>query len=565
MPETRTGFFSRLSALAQGTWRDDSIVNDFRSTSKVTSLAAPAASTQSSRAPALNARSVAGKRVSVDSEVDIYANTLAVMTPFSAHDYWRGMKLDARTLDKIPPAKLLELMVDISPEVSRALFDFLTMFNSGYEVHAFTPGTTTENAKGKAALDAIMQTLKVRHGSPKIVFDRLAISGFMRGSYFAEVILGANGKDFLDLATPDPLTLRFKKAKDPVLGVYWQYGQYQNGEFVRLDDETTVKYVPIHPLPGQIEGRSPAHSSLFVCLFLLVLLHDLRRVIQQQGYPRIDVKVIFEKLRDAMPAEAESDPTEFAKWADQVVAEVKAVMDSLEPDDTYIHGDAIEVGQPVGTMNAAGLGVISELFKALERMATRALKTMPLNMATTDGASEANANRQWEMYAKGISSLQHACESLLELLLEVALQAQGVNADVVFKFAELRAAEELRDAQTQQKKIENARAAYDNGLINMDEQAMMALGKEKADAAEPRNLIAPAPQDNFENPEPGSARAQIDAEVMKRIRAYASRLAQASTVRSPTTAELDRSLDFWRTFAPAIAEHLPEAEVANNN
>jgi len=32
-------------------------------------------------------------------------------------------------------------------------------------------------------------------------------------------------------------------------------------------------------------------------------------------------------------------------------------------------------------------------------------------------------------------------------------------------------------------KLQNAREAYDNGLMSQDEQAQMALGREKADAA----------------------------------------------------------------------------------
>lgn len=509
---------------------------------------------------ARSTRSFAGKRATVDAPDDLWANTLSTISMLSADDYWRGMRLDSLTLDKISPAKMLELMVDVSPEISRALFDFLTMFNPGYEYKAFTPGTTTNNEKAKAALDEVMQTLKVLHGSPKIVFDRMAISIFMRGSIFAEAVLGADARSFVDLATPDPQTLTFRKARDEVRGPYWQFGQFQGGQFVRLDDLPTVRYMPIHPLMGKIQGRSPANSALFVCLFLLVMLHDLRRVIQQQGYPRTDVLIDLQKLHDAMPDSITGDPYEFKKWADDLVEDVKKVYASLEPDDTYIHTDAVTVNEPKGAMSTTSLGIIDALFKALERMATRALKTMPLLMATTDGVSEANANRQWEIHAKGIKSLQQACESVLELLLEIVLQAQGIIADVQFRFAELRAAEEFRDAQTLLVKTTIARALYDNGIISQDEAAMLVLNKEKADQEEPRVSKQPAPvnpQDPSQtNPEPGANR-----DAMTLLRAWAHAL--VGNTRTPTTAELERSLDFWKRFAPDIAAKLPEAEQQN--
>lgn len=523
------------------------------SSSAITGAASTAADRASTRTDTRGTRALAGKRSTVDSPDDLWANTLSTISMLSADDYWRGMKLDSLTLDKISPAKLLELMVDVSPEVSRALFDFLTMFNSGYECKAFKPGTTTVDEKASAAIKAIMQTLKTLHGSPKIVFDRMAISVFMRGSVFGETVLDANAHDFVDLATPDPQTLTFKKARDEVRGTHWIWGQNQGGQFVRLDDLPTVRYMPVHPLPGKIQGRSPANSALFVCLFLLVMLHDLRRVIQQQGYPRQDIGVDLEKLRDLMPDDLQNTD-EFKEWADDLVDSVKKVVDALEPDDTYIHSDVVTVNDAKGAMSTTGLGIIGELFKALERMATRALKTMPLMMATTDGVSEANANRQWEIHAKGIKSLQQCVESVLESLFEVALQAQGIIATVEFRFAELRAAEEFRDAQTLLLRTTIARALYDNGLISQDEAAMMVLKKEKADQPEPRKaavVVPPNPQDPSQtNPEPGASR-----DAMALLKLWASRIADST--RTPSSAELERSLDFWKTFAPEIAATLP--------
>lgn len=538
-----------------------------RSRPEISSALTGAASTTETRRAAraesaLNGRGtrgIAGRRATVDAPDDLWANTLSTISMLSADDYWRGHRLDSLTLDKISPAKLLELMVDVSPEVSSALFYYLTMFNSGYEVEARKPGTETVDPKATKALSEVMRTLTQLHGSPKIVFDRMAISLWMRGSVFAEAVLDANARDFIDLATPDPQTLTFRKARDEVRGTYWQYGQNQGGQFVRLDDMPTVRYMPFHPLPGKIQGRSPANSSLFVCLFLIVMLHDLRRVIQQQGYPRTDIAVDLEKLRDLMP-ENLANVDDFKSWADELVDAVKTVVDALEPDDTYIHSDVVTVNDPKGAMSTASLGIIGELFKALERMATRALKTTPLLQATTDGVSEANANRQWEIYSKSIKSMQQCVESVLQSLFEVILQAQGIIADVVFRFAELRAAEEFRDAQTLLLKTTIARALYDSGYISQDEAAMMAVNKKKADQTEPRKVAAappPAPGDPSQtNPEPGANR-----DAMALLRLWAARIA-GSTTRAPTSAELENSLEFWKRFAPEIAEKLPAAQPA---
>jgi hypothetical protein len=113
---------------------------------------------------------------------------------------------------------------------------------------------------------------------------------------------------------------------------------------------------------------------------------------------------------------------------------------------------------------------------ALERMATRPLQSMPLLMGITDGGSEANANRQWEIHAAGVKTVQHFAETLLGRLLTLGLQVQGVVATVEVRYAEVRAAEELRDALTFLLKLKGAELAEWFGYVTADEAAEYATG-----------------------------------------------------------------------------------------
>ncbi len=89
--------------------------------------------------------------------------------------------------------------------------------------------------------------------------------------------------------------------------------------------------------------------------------------------------------------------------------------------------------------------------------------------------------------AAGIKSIQQLAETLLERLLNLALQVQGIAARVRFRFAELRAAELLRDAQVELLQTTIARMKYDNGSISADEMVEQSCGKAKADSAQPRD------------------------------------------------------------------------------
>lgn len=437
------------------------------------------------RAPlqAETARRLAGARLSLDRPVDILGAAHSVLAPGNAETNWRVLELDTATLDRMDTNELLELLADLSPDISRALWDFLRLCNPGWQATALL--ADEPDAAGQAALDAFLGRLVTLYGSVDVPLGRLFMGAFLRGGLLAELVLDERGRQALDLATPDPATVRFRVVTDPVRGQVWQLCQYQGLRRTVDLDRPTIAYVPVDPLPGRPYGRPLASPALFSSLFLLGLLHDLRRVVAQQGYPRIDLSVSLERLQAAMPADLADDQEAMKSWIAAVVTEVQTVYSGLEPDDAYIHTDVIAVNRPVGAVDASSLGAVEGLIKALERMITRALKTMPLLMADTAGASEANANRQWEVHAAGIKALQHLAESLLERLLTLALRAEGLSAVVRFRFAELRAAELLRDAQTAALQIANARAKYDAGYVSQDEAALSVVGH-AADVAEPR-------------------------------------------------------------------------------
>ncbi len=453
-------------------------------------------------------RSAPAGRVSVDNATGPFQGFLTILPPPDHESNWRLLNLDSDTLDRLSPAKLMEMLADVSPDVSRALWDFLRLSNPGWEAQATRPGSDDPDPRAQAVLDAFLNQLDDMHGAIDVVFARLFLAAWLRGAFLVELVLDQAGRAPVDLATPDPASVRFQKAQDPVRGTVQVPGQWQEGRFVPFD-RPTIRYIPIDPFPGSPYGRPIVAPALFAALFLLGVLHDLRRVVQQQGYPRVDLKILAEKIQAAMPPELENDPKAMQEWVGAAIDEVKTVYSQLQPDDAYVHLDAVEVNRPVGTVDSDSLGAVDGLIKALERMLVRALKTMPLMMGTTDGVSEANANRQWEIFAAGIKSLQHLAETLLERLLTLGLQSQGVQASVRFRFGELRAAELLRDAQTEALLIANAAAKRDQGWIGQDEASVEVTGH---DAVAPAP-IAPAPAAPPEvasaQADPGSNRARL--------------------------------------------------------
>jgi hypothetical protein len=451
-----------------------------------------------------------GGRVTKDSVNEMTSMGGMIMPPVDAEDVWRLEKLDVQSFERMPPWKLLELLCELSPDISRALWDFLRMSNPGWELKAYRLGTQSIDPRAQAACDAFVIRLKELHGDFNIVANRLFIMAFMRGALFAELIMSADGRTAVDLVTPDPQPVRFEKVRDSARGAINVPFEWVNNEKVYLN-LPTIKYIPVDPFPGSPYGRALASPALFSTLFLLALLHDIRRVVQQQGYPRMDIEIDLEAMRLSMPEDAEADVESWKNWVNEAVDQVTAMYSKLQPDEAYVHTNVVKLNRPMGTVDASSLTGIQGIIEVLERMSVRALKTVPIVHGQAQNVSESNANRQWEIYAAGVKALQHFAEVLLEDMFDFMLRAQGIQAKTAFRFSELRAAELLRDTQVDLLRVKVAKERYLAGYVSQDEAALYATGKEKADAQEPRDMQpvddAGAGAAASAQPDPGSTRA----------------------------------------------------------
>jgi hypothetical protein len=450
----------------------------------------------------------AGGRLSWDSQLQMLGNASIILPPETADESWRMINLDKKSIIGMSATRLLQVLADMSPEVSRALWDFLRLCNPGHEFKAFYPNTDRPHVQGQKAIDAFYRTLADRYGSVDVVHGRLFFSAFIRGAMMAELVLDERGREPLDFATPDPWTARFQRRNDPVLGQVWDLGQFQAAQFVLLD-RPTIRYIPIDPAPGNPYGRPPAAPGIFSAIFLLGLLADLRRVIAQQGYPRLDISIDLKILYDTTPPAVRNDPVQ---WGSIVLREYNKIVEAyqgLEPDSAFIHTTSSTVNGAKAAVSADAVGPIDGVIGALTEQLARGLKSMPIMFGITEGMSEANANRQWEIHAAGVKAIQHIGESIWGNLGTMMLEAQGIPAEAKMEYAELRAAEMFRDAQTEAQIIQNESDKYWMGWTSQDEASENATGH-PAEEPEPREqpttetvYMAPGSAAPAEPPPPG--------------------------------------------------------------
>lgn len=341
-------------------------------------------------------------RVSLDHQFsEVYTTNYGIMAPSDHESFWRLHEIDVSHLDSFSPQELLDMLIDISPEISKAVWDFHRLCNPGYECKAYAIGKEkVESEAGKQHIDGVFSMLRDLYGSVDVLIGRYFMGAFMRGAFAGEIVLDGASRETADLVAPDPYSIRFRKRRDSVRGLVWEPGQMQNGEFVSLDIPT-FRYIPVDPAPASPYGRSLAAPSLFTTLFILGLMHDIKRVVMQQGYRRMDIEVNMELAQDAFAVDPQGYDN-LNQYVAAAIAQIRAVYARLKPDDAFIHTDIFKLNQPQGTVSADSIGAIDLIIARLEKMVTRALKSNSLIMDTENSTSETDSNRRWEIHAAGV-------------------------------------------------------------------------------------------------------------------------------------------------------------------
>jgi hypothetical protein len=388
---------------------------------------------------------------------------------------WRLENVTPDQLRQMAPADLIGRMIRISPEMSRANFDFLRMANPGHDLKAVNPGTDVPNPQGQEYLDYCEKQLDRRNGAADVVYNSHLNNAYIRGAVFSELVLSpGDGRTFVDIVVPDAYSARFRLDPDPETGSNkWQLIQGTGRDIVVLD-RPTVKYVAVDQFPDTPYGTSPIAPGLFPALFLITMLQDARRVVAQQGWPRLDIMVEVAEIIATMKPDDQKDPEKVRQTVQRAVDQIADSYANLDPDQAWVHSSTVKFGTPIGAIG--NLQGVDALVDVLERMCVRAMKSQPLLFGLPEGVSEANANRQWEVQVEGVQALQRLVESTLSSHFSLALEAVGIAATAKFKFHELRAIEDLRDAQAFFQKLENSQRAELLGYWTHDEAAMYAVG-----------------------------------------------------------------------------------------
>ena len=414
--------------------------------------------------------SVSKARLTVDRDATHMNSLRSVIPPPDYQADWTTLDINELSPNKIPTDRLLLLLTSVSSEIGKASFDFQKYCNSNWswDIASKYNGrnsrrrkedtntnfeVTTESTRAERIIDDYFESIESFGTSFDTYLDRLTSGAFVRGSYLFEVVLKKRRP--VSFWVSDPNLVRFREYENPIVGQDWERGQIVNGKFRSLM-HPTVFYEPVDSVIGSPYGRSLISPSIFPCIFLLGFMLDLRRVIRNQGYYKVDFSIDLEQLEKRMQQGILS-ASEVNAFISQEIENIRQYYSNLGPDDAYVHTSDISVNDVSGSLNTSGLGAVESIISILQNQLTLACKTIPILMGINNSTSETHANRQWEDYMAAIRSCQRSLSRALGRAFNLVLQYNGIQEKVEFKFSELSVLTALQFEQMRAVAISNIR------------------------------------------------------------------------------------------------------------
>ena len=405
----------------------------------------------------------------IDGPFDEVLSLNYISAPRNPWETWEFKELDEDNLSRYTIDQIYDIIISISPEASLSLWHANRFVNPYFWFEFDNP----EDVRTVEAVDRWMEMFTNYYGGFDTIVSQAVAGLFTRGSLFTEMVFAEVGGGLLepiDLLVRDPIWVRFYKQEDPKRGWVWHYGQWIKNKFVSFQSDPTVLYMPVDPFPGPMYGRSMMGSAIYCTIFIVGMLREIRRVIMNQGYPRLDISVdlaslesIYNQLKSTSP-----ETVSFPEWAQSQMDNITALYNKLQPHQAFVHDTSVMVNPHPGALNQQ-LSMLDEIIRMLERQLVRAYKSVPLLHGSNESLAESQADAQFVLYTESINALKRAIAIVMSLLFSYALRMSGIMNRARLHFGVVNEMQAKLRAETRQVEIQNIVLQMDAGLIDLAE------------------------------------------------------------------------------------------------
>ncbi|KAF6574986.1 hypothetical protein JDW19_04030 [Paenibacillus polymyxa] len=392
--------------------------------------------------------------------------------------------IDLTKLQSYTAEELLELLISVHPDVSYALYTYLRM---GDTELTFTAKKLNGNVdKGgqrvldelKAMLNTPLPSTGYQHGRSLNKLDTIQRMMIMvRGACAGEIVLNERCNDVIDIVPVDPALIWFRREPETNRLIPWQYVKNPRrnpneewfGNYKKIDTPTFI-FEEFDPMVDDPYGRTPMLPVLQVVFFHLQVLADLKAVVHNQGYPRLDISMLEEIMLKNMPNNLKSNPDGQQKWLKERMEEMINHFNSLNPDDALVHWDSVKVEYLKGG-NSGPMIDIKKLIDIIDTQMATSLKTLLTILSRHQGSTETYSSIDTQIYIKNVESARSVTKRFWQRAFSLSARVKGTQTKVEADYLpiDLRSENEIeRDCRS---KIDNYIIAEKNFYITPLEAA----------------------------------------------------------------------------------------------
>lgn len=270
----------------------------------------------------------------------------------------------------------------------------------------------------------------------------------------------------------DPSTVRFFER---TAGAYEPVQRVQGQTTDISLNIPTFFYATFRGSPLSVYPMPPFIAAINTIAARQQIINDLYRIMNVTGYPRIDVTVLEEVLKNAAPASTRSDAGLLKTWINARIEDIRGSFANVRPDQSFVHTDSVTVSML--NDKSPGVGVnVDAVIGVLNGQNQAGLKSV----STILGRGESGVNTssvETRVFALNADAVNGPVAEVLGRALTVALQLAGhaVFVEVEFRPSELRPLTELEPQLTmRQSRLLDALSL---GVITDDEFHIQMYGR----------------------------------------------------------------------------------------
>lgn len=421
-----------------------------------------------------------------------------------------GLDLTQSRPGDFAPWQLMQILADSHTDVGLAVWNFLRLGSRGFSYTVQTLAGQDDD-EGKALLDSLTPALNAKYGGLHSLHKQWLLSWYFYGAVCGELALTQDLNNVLDIFPVNPFTILFRRDAATQAWVMYQQQLYgmgtgragqiagtgsatsaPEGGYRQLND-TLVSYTPCDPTIDDPYGRMPSGTVINEVFFDIGFLADLKKIVHGAAIPRYVVKIIEEILAKSCPVAIKNDPNKYSAWLDDRFAETQAAFNDLEPDEAFVVFDSVEIGIPTAQGGSNVLALVDTLSRVIERRLIKALKMLPILMASNESTTETHGSVQFEIFAEGIADAQQAISAMCARMFTLMLQVHGRQCRVTCEFASIHTADRLLAANAENKEIVNELLKWAAGFQDQDAASVAITGSKAIAPALPGFLESMVP------------------------------------------------------------------------